>query len=225
VSALETGDRAAFTARLRSRLAGGVPDNVAHPLAPGSAEIPVIESRLLDPSDIIGSFVRNASHVRAAVHDIAGAVVPDDVLGDIVARHDVSRAVISRDDEAVEIGQRLTSMGVEVATVSATASARADLGVTAAAAGLAATGTLVQDSHRSGGRTASLLPRVHLCVLPASRIVPSTAAVLRPLGDGRELPSNLALITGPSRSGDIELVMAFGVHGPVAVEIALLRGA
>ena len=62
-------------------------------------------------------------------------------------------------------------------------------------------------------------------VLPASRIVATSADVLRSLGDGRALPANLVLITGPSRSGDIEQIMTLGVHGPLAVEIALLRRA
>jgi L-lactate utilization protein LutC len=55
--------------------------------------------------------------------------------------------------------------------------------------------------------------------------VATSADVLRSLGDGRALPANLVLITGPSRSGDIEQIMTLGVHGPLAVEIALLRRA
>jgi L-lactate dehydrogenase complex protein LldG len=112
-----------------------------------------------------------------------------------------------------------------VSGVSVRNSAEAGLGVTSAVAAIATTGTVVQDSHAAGGRSVSLLPPVHLCVLPASRIVATSAEVLRPLGDGRTLPSNLVLVTGPSRSGDIEQIMTLGVHGPLAVEIALLRRA
>ena len=65
---------------------------------------------------------------------------------------------------------------------------------------------------------------MHLCVVRASRVVASTAEVLRALGDGRELPSNLALITGPSRSADIEQIIALGVHGPLEVRVVLLEG-
>src|SRR5262249_3454442 len=143
---------------------------------------------------------------------------------DLVARHGVRRAVVSRQPEVTHVADRLRDLGIDVAAVSVDASSRADLGVTAASAAIATTGTLVQESHLVGGRSVSLLPPVHLCVVPASVVVPSSAEVLRRLGDGRTLPSNLVLITGPSRSGDIELVMALGVHGPVTVEIALLRG-
>jgi L-lactate utilization protein LutC len=120
------------------------------------------------------------------------------------------------------VAARLTDRGVDVSGVSVAASAVAELGVTSAVAAIATTGTLVQDSTIAGGRSASLLPPAHLCVLPASRIVASSADVLRGLGDGRDLPSNIVLITGPSRSGDIEQIMTLGVHGPLAVEIAVL---
>jgi L-lactate dehydrogenase complex protein LldG len=219
----ETGDRAAFLAHLRQRLAGGVPANPAHPLPPPLESVPIVHSGLLDVDDIVGSFVTNATAARALVHDIDAEELPDDLLAEIVERHHVRRAVVTREPEAQAIGRRLATLGVDVADVSTDASAAADLGVTSAVAAIATTGTLVQDSHVAGGRTASLLPPVHLCVLPADRIVASSAEVLRGLGDGRALPSNIVLITGPSRSGDIEQIMALGVHGPVAVEIALLH--
>jgi L-lactate dehydrogenase complex protein LldG len=221
----ETGDRAAFLGRIRSRLASGVPHNPAHPLPPPLDGVPLVQSHRLDPDDVVGSFVRNATAVRAVVHEFDGDSVPDDLIADIVERHRVRSAVVTREPDVDHVAARLTDLGVDVTGVSIANSASADLGVTAAVAAIATTGTLVQDSREAGGRSASLLPPVHLCVLPASRIVDTSAAVLRPLSDGGVLPSNLVLITGPSRSGDIEQIMTLGVHGPLAVEIALLRGA
>jgi L-lactate utilization protein LutC len=216
-------DRAAFLATIRARLATPVPENPAHPMPPPlTGGIPVAHSRLVDPDDLVGSFERNALALRAMVHRVDADTITDELLDEVVARHGVRRVVVSRDPEALEAGERLEARGLEVAPVSTAASAEADLGITTAAAALAATGSVLQDSGRSGGRTASLLPPVHLCLVPASRIVSSTDAVLRSLGDGRSLPSNLVLVTGPSRSGDIEQTMALGVHGPVAVELVLL---
>ncbi len=222
---LETGDRAAFLNRLRVRLAGGIPANPAHPLPPPLAAVPLVRSVRLDADDIVGSFVRNATAVRALVHDIDGDTVPDDLVDDVIERHLVRRAVVTPEPDVDAVAARLTDRGVDVSGVAVAASAAAELGVTSAVAAIATTGTLVQDSTVASGRSASLLPPVHLCVLPASRIVATSADVLRGLGDGRVLPSNLVLITGPSRSGDIEQIMTLGVHGPLAVEIALLRRA
>ena len=219
---VETGDRVAFVARLRARLAGDIPTNPAHPMVPPLDGVPLVRSSRLDPDDLVGSFVRNATAVRAVVHEIDGDSVPPDLVDAVIERYAVRRAVVTPEADVDAVAARLTDRGVDVSGVSVAASAAAELGVTSAVAAIATTGTLVQDSTVAGGRSASLLPPAHLCVLPASRIVASSADVLRGLGDGRDLPSNIVLITGPSRSGDIEQIMTLGVHGPLAVEIAVL---
>lgn len=218
----ESGDRRAFVGRLRARLGHGVPE-LAHPMPPPLADVPMVHSHALDSDDLIGSFVANARTAAAVVHDLDADAVPDELLDQIVHRHDVRRAVITRDLEAQALGERLRARGVAVDALSTRAAARADLGVTGAVQSLATTGTLVVDSTVAGGRGASLLPPAHLCVLAASRIVASTAEVLRARCD--PLPANLVFITGPSRSGDIEQIITLGVHGPLTVEIAVLRSA
>jgi L-lactate dehydrogenase complex protein LldG len=226
MSPLETGDRAAFLTRLRHRLADGVPANPAHPMGPALAAVPVAVSDLLAPTDLIASFVTNARAARVVVHEISGDVVPDALIAEIVLRHRVRRAVVTAEPEAQAAAAQLTARGVEVSALSLAAAADADLGVTSATYALATTGTLVVSTDAAGGRSASLLPPVHLCVLPATRIVASSADVLRRLGtsDAGRPPSNLVLVTGPSRSGDIEQIIALGVHGPITVEVALLLG-
>jgi L-lactate dehydrogenase complex protein LldG len=78
--------------------------------------------------------------------------------------------------------------------------------------------------RRAGSRTASLLPPVHLALVRRDAIVATPGDLLRHLPerlpDG--LPSNLVLITGPSRSADIELQLTVGVHGPRELVIGLL---
>lgn len=222
----ESGDRHAFLGRLRTQLARGVPANPAHPL-PGSVQpVPTARSSMLSPHDLLGSFVRNAEALRVDVHVTHEPEVPDDVLAALVERHAVRRAVVSREPEAQAVGARLAQLGVDVAPVSVAASADAQLGITAAAAAVATTGSVLQDSSLTGGRTASLLPPAHLCVVPARRIVPGTEHVLRSLGErhrhGGGLPANLVLVTGPSRSGDIEQIIALGVHGPVALTYVVI---
>jgi len=216
-------DQRVFLARVRRRLATPVPDNPAHPMPPLPANVPEARSRLLDPHDLPGSFERNAKAAAAEVHRVHGTAVPPDLVAELCERYDVRRAVISAEPEAAAVADELRALAVEVEPLSIEAAARADLGVTSATFGLATTGSIVQESAVAGGRTASLLPPVHLCVLPASRLVPSTTAVLRTLGAPGRLPSNLVLISGPSRSGDIEQILTLGVHGPTALHIVLLE--
>ena len=101
--------------------------------------------------------------------------------------------------------------------------ATAMVGVVEATAGIAATGTIVVDSDRTG-RLVSLLPRVGVFVLREADIVALTGDVLRthaerwPAGP----PTNVVLLTGPSRSGDIEMRLVVGVHGPGEVHAVLV---
>jgi L-lactate utilization protein LutC len=90
--------------------------------------------------------------------------------------------------------------------------------------GIAATGTVVVDAARAGTRTASLLPPAVVVLLERDRILADSAELFRRLGarfaDG--LPSQFALLTGPSRSADIELEITIGVHGPGRMVVVIL---
>jgi L-lactate dehydrogenase complex protein LldG len=165
--------------------------------------------------------VRNAKALGAGVHVAADTAELLGYVEEIVQRHGVRRAVASHQPMAELVGEHLRRHDVVVEDANVASCAAADLGVTDAVAALATTGTVVQRSDIVGSRTASLLPRVHLCVVPAGVVVESTTNVLRPLTNGA-LPSNVVLITGPSRSADIEQILVVGVHGPVAIEIILV---
>jgi L-lactate dehydrogenase complex protein LldG len=97
-----------------------------------------------------------------------------------------------------------------------------EVGVSRAAYGLADTGSIVLAAGPDEPRARSLLPPVHVTVLDAHRILPGLPELFRELGG--ELPSALAIVTGPSRSADIEQKLVIGVHGPGEVHI-VIRGA
>jgi L-lactate utilization protein LutC len=92
-------------------------------------------------------------------------------------------------------------------------------GVSEAAYGLADTGSVVLLSSAEP-RARSLLPWVHVTLLREDRIVPGLEELFAALGS--ELPSSVAIVTGPSRSADIEQRLAVGVHGPGEVHVVLL---
>ncbi len=95
--------------------------------------------------------------------------------------------------------------------------AQADLTITGAEYLIAESGTVVLTSSGSS-RQISLLPTAHLVLATRDQIYPHLAAVLRHLETAPEahrLPTALTLVTGPSRTADIEKVLIKGAHGPV----------
>jgi L-lactate dehydrogenase complex protein LldG len=95
-------------------------------------------------------------------------------------------------------------------------------GVSTAIYGLADTGSVVLSSSTEA-RAQSLLPDVHVTMLREDLILPGLDELFAALGD--DLPSALAIVTGPSRSADIEQKLAVGVHGPREVHVVLLPAA
>ncbi len=99
----------------------------------------------------------------------------------------------------------------------------ADAGITEAQWGIAETGTLVLASGAERHRLTSLVPPIHIALVPASRIVATMPSVLNQLtgSDGRH--QAVTFITGPSRTADIELTLVVGVHGPKELHVIVLR--
>jgi L-lactate dehydrogenase complex protein LldG len=96
-----------------------------------------------------------------------------------------------------------------------------DSEVSRAMYGLADTGSVVLAASPDEPRARSLLPPVHVTLVSRTRILPGLAALFAAVGG--DLPSALAVVTGPSRSADIEQRLAVGVHGPGEVHIVIVE--
>lgn len=93
------------------------------------------------------------------------------------------------------------------------------VGITGCDAGLAESGTIVLSHGHGRPRMASLVPLVHVALLPASKIVESISHWAVNAGATAADTANLVMISGPSRTGDIEMVLTLGVHGPKHVHV------
>lgn len=98
---------------------------------------------------------------------------------------------------------------------------KAELGITGADFGIAQSGSLVLKSSSKRGRAVSLVPIRHLTFIPASLLRDSLDQVLDELM-GTEIPAAIEIISGPSRTSDIEMDLSIGVHGPVEVYCILM---
>ncbi len=99
----------------------------------------------------------------------------------------------------------------------------ATVGITGAWGGLADTGSLALPSGPTRPRLASLLPPVHIALLPLDYLYPTMAAFFAARPESVQAGSNLVFITGPSRTADIELTLTMGVHGPQVLHVVLVR--
>lgn len=99
-----------------------------------------------------------------------------------------------------------------------------DVGISSVDLAIAETGSLLLCSQPGHERTVSLLPPYYITLVERSQIVADLLDAFRWLHErGLEnLPSNLALVTGPSKTGDIELQLTTGVHGPGRWQVIII---
>ena len=153
----ETGDRRAFLATARRRLAGGVHANSVHVPPPPTAVPPEVRFTALDRADLVGTFVAMATEVDAVVHRVAATDLTPRLV-ELAREHHATTVVRSVEPELEPLADALTEAGLTVDPYSPDLAAAADLGLTAAVAGIAATGSLVLDASVAGSRAVGLLP-------------------------------------------------------------------
>jgi len=111
-----------------------------------------------------------------------------------------------------------------VTTFATATSAQADLGVVVAAAAVAETGSLVMLSGARSPVSLNFLPERLVAVLYRERIVPDMEALWERLRDEDSYPPRVVnLITGPSRTADVEQRLQIGAHGPRALHVILVN--
>jgi len=96
--------------------------------------------------------------------------------------------------------------------------------VTSCRGAIAETGSLVLWPTTQEPRLLSLVPPIHCVLLEATRIQSTFAQVLAEQGWSQGMPTNALLISGPSKSADIEQTLAYGVHGPKELIVLVQTG-
>ncbi len=98
--------------------------------------------------------------------------------------------------------------------------AEARIGISQMDWALADTGTLVQDATAIDKRLVSTLPTIHLALVASDTLLPDMPTWLTSVGP--EKSGYISMITGPSRTADIERVLTIGVHGPERLVIVFV---
>lgn len=143
------------------------------------------------------------------------AVFP--AVGDLEARFRQEFTAVRGEIIESEAQLREFKAGFErIATDDSAGVRDADLGVTGCDCLVAQTGSIFVSTRSAGGRALSVLPPVHLVIARREQLVPDLPAAFALLRQryGGHWPSALTLITGPSRTADIEKILVMGAHGP-----------
>jgi L-lactate dehydrogenase complex protein LldG len=100
---------------------------------------------------------------------------------------------------------------------------RIDAGITWASAGIAETGSLVLWPTVHEPRLMSLLPPIHIALVEEESIRDNLAELMAAQGWAMRMPTNIVVVSGPSKTADIEQTLAFGVHGPKELIVLVIR--
>ncbi len=213
--------RETILSAVRTALAG---DRVP-PLAP----IAVGAADARDGAALAARFTHEARAVGTIVHEVGSRAAAVDTLVAILgAAAPAPRVVawptaLARELAAAAVARIVgADLLLVERTTPADAIAAADLGITEADVLVAASGTLVLRA-RGRARTVSLLPPTHVAVVGRERLVADLGAALARVRTTAERDSCLTLITGPSRTADIEKKLVVGVHGPCTLHVVLLE--
>jgi len=100
----------------------------------------------------------------------------------------------------------------------------AEAGLTTCEALITRTGSILVSSARAGGRRLGIFPATHLVVAKASQLVPDIKDALELMRNKypHNFPSMLSVVSGPSRTADIEKTLVMGAHGPKQLLLFLI---
>jgi L-lactate utilization protein LutC len=223
--------REAFLQRVRNAAAAGR----AYRVHPGN--FPSDAGYQGAGNDTIARFAAEATAVGGQVHVVADHAAASAKLAEIIDGVAPQSALCWQHPalDRIGLGALLAARGIERMTHDTlaplpvaerrTRMLAADIGISGVTWAVAETGTIALCSGPGTERLASLLPPVHVAIVEREQLLPDLFdlfAKFDPAASGT-LPSNLALITGPSKTGDIELRLTTGVHGPGEWHVIVIR--
>lgn len=230
---MPTSSRAAILGRLR---AARRPFEDADPTPDGY--LPVTVQEAADPDALLERFSRELAGLKGEPISVKGDAAARKKVVELLYEHDAA-AVLAWDFRYIPVkglDKALAAAGVEVVLPDTRDEFRAEtlalagqvkVGLTGAEAAIATTGTLVVTTAAGKGRLPAVLPPVHLVVITLDQIVARLedwVALQRASNlDAIRRAANVCFISGPSRTGDIEMQLVIGVHGPGRVQVVVKR--
>lgn len=187
---------------IRARQLAQTPKPAVYRAPPTTGDLPEIFAKKLSAQHADVRMLDNMADVPAAIADI------------LRGRNMAAEIHIAPDSE-------LASLDLPNVEISQRPPGQFDAAVTLAPFAIAETGTLAYVAAKGAPASWHFRPVLEIAIVRASSVVAELEDVLAALPDG--LPSTLNLVSGPSRTGDIEQTMELGAHGPKALAVLIVR--
>ena len=212
----------------RERILGAVRAAVRRDPAEAESRRQEIEARIaanevhvrpLVEGDLVARFAEKVELVASTFAPVPGVEGISRAVADYLEEHGLDKEIVVTTDPLLE----RVRWSNEFAVARRAADPADRVSVTGAYAGIAETGTVVFVSDRTTPTTLNFLPETHVAVLARDRLVAHLEDVWATLRIERAAPPRTVnFITGPSRTGDIELQLEIGAHGPRRLHVILV---
>ncbi|PWC96300.1 lactate utilization protein [Azospirillum sp. TSO5] len=193
----------------------------AHPLTPPPSDFAPIEAKHWAEEERLPRIRRLMEAVHTEFLDATEADWPV-VLREFLEREGVGSLLYA---PATEAGKRLVEgWGAASTTLIPYDRPLEDIkpqlfesieaGLTTTRGAIAETGSLILWPTADEPRTLSLVPHIHIAILRTDALYDTFLQAMREQGWAQAMPTNALLVSGPSKTADIEQTLAYGVHGP-----------
>lgn len=211
--------REAVLARVRRALGRDGPDDAARAAAHAYLDARRHGPQPRLPADLVQHFLGRAGDMSSTVERVAA----QGGVASAVARY---LASVDSADRSGVCWPEFAMLGwseAGVRVVSRPTVGHDALGITGCFCAIAETGTLVFLTGTETPSATFLLPETHVAIVRADQVLPAMEDAFARIRDERgELPRAVNLVSGPSRTGDIEQTIVLGAHGPRRLHIVLV---
>jgi L-lactate dehydrogenase complex protein LldG len=203
----------------------------AHPLTPPASDFAPIEAKRWAPEERLPRIRRLMEAVHTEFLDATEADWPS-VLREFLGREGVGSLLYA---PGMAAGRRLVEGWEQAAGPTLIPYDRPledikpqlfesiEAGLTTTRGAIAETGSLILWPTVEEPRTLSLVPHIHIALLRTDALYDTFLQAMRAQGWAQAMPTNVLLVSGPSKTADIEQTLAYGVHGPKRLIVLLLH--
>lgn len=176
----------------------------------------------------VAGFIERMEAVRAEIRH-ANQTNFLDVIAKICAEKKLGNLVVGKKDLVSDIRRKagmpeVIEYTAEIESWKDQLFDEVDASLTTTRCGIAETGTLVLWPDKDEPRMMSLVPPCHIAILSIDRLYNTFDEVVEKEKWREGMPTNALLISGPSKSADIEQTLAYGVHGPKELVVVMVEG-